>query len=190
MIQDRQVSDDEIIRRIRNGDLNAFEWIVKRYESSVANVIYGILGNDPRADDLGQEVFMRAFRGIKNFGHRAQFKTYLTRIAINVCRDAIRKKERRMMTYEEEAPHLNPLVFDQQEELDAKDLVHTALFQLESEQRAVVVMRIMEGYSTKETATLLKIPEGTVLSRLSRGLGKLRQILKKELLIIDSESNG
>ena len=185
----RQLPDDEIIKRVRQGDINAFEWIVKRYETSVANIIYGILGNVANAEDLGQEIFIRAYKGLKNFKHRAQFKTYLTRIAINVCRDAMKRKIIHMVPIQEETQFNESLMEDAREEFDVKDMIHAALFQLEHNQRMVVIFRIMEGYSTKETAQLLTIPEGTVLSRLSRGLDKLREILKEEWYLISHETN-
>ena len=176
----RPLRDEDIILQVRRGDINAYESIVKRYESSVANIIYGILGNVSNAEDLGQEVFIRAFRGLSQFRFRAQFKTYLTRIAINVCRDALRKNEVHVVPIQEQLLTADQLVVDGQEEQELKEVVQQALLQLDHDQRMVVVLRILEGYSTRETAGLLKVPQGTVLSRLSRGLERLRHILEKE----------
>lgn len=178
--QYRQLPDDEIIARIRKGEINAFEWIVKRYETTVANIIYGIMGNIENADDLGQEVFMRVYRGLFQFRFRASFKTYLTRIAINVCRDAIKRHGPYTESLQSDSGLNERVGVDLQDERDIRELVHSALFQLEMDHRSVVVLRMLEGYSTRETAKLLKIPEGTVLSRLSRGLERLREILIKE----------
>jgi RNA polymerase sigma-70 factor (ECF subfamily) len=185
----RQLTDEEVIDRVRQGDIDAFEWIVKRYESTVANTIYGILGNISGAEDLGQEVFIRAYHGLYHFRHRAQFKTYLTRIAINVCMDAIKKNDKHIVPIQNEDQFKDRLLVDSQREYDLKDLVQSALYQLDRDQRMVVVLRFLEGYSTRETAGLLKIPEGTVLSRLSRGLARLRQILEKEWLLIFDETS-
>lgn len=178
--QYRQLPDDEIITRIREGEINAFEWIVKRYETTVANIIYGIMGNIDNADDLGQEVFMRVYRGLFQFRFRASFKTYLTRIAINVCMDAIKKHGPFTVSLQSDSGLNERVGVDLQDERDIRELVHSALFQLEGDHRTVVVLRMLEGYSTRETAKLLRIPEGTVLSRLSRGLDKLREILIKD----------
>jgi len=177
--QCRPLPDDEIIARIRRGETNAFEWIVKRYETTVANVIYGIMGNIDDADDLGQEVFMRVYRGLFQFRFRASFKTYLTRIAINVCMDALKRHGPFTVSLQSDSGLSERVGVDLQDERDLKELVHSALFQLEGDHRSVVVLRMLEGYSTRDTAKLLKIPEGTVLSRLSRGLEKLREILIK-----------
>ena len=146
----------------------------------MANIIYGILGSVSNAEDLGQEVFIRVFRGLSQFRFRAQFRTYLTRIAINVCKDALRKNEIHMVPIQEQILTGDQLMIDGQEEQELKDVVQQALLRLDREQRMVIVFRILEGYSTRETAVLLKVPQGTVLSRLSRGLERLRQILEKE----------
>ncbi len=176
----RTLRDEDIILLVRRGDINAYEAIVKRYESSVANIIYGILGSVSNADDLGQEVFIRAYRGLGQFRFRAQFKTYLTRITINVCKDALRKNEVKTVPIQEQVLISDQLVIDGQEERELKEVVQQALLRLDRDQRMVVVLRILEGYSTRETAGLLKVPQGTVLSRLSRGLERLRKILENE----------
>jgi len=176
----RALRDEDIILQVRRGDINAYEAIVKRYESSVANIIYGILGSVSNAEDLGQEVFIRAYRGLGQFRFRAQFRTYLTRIAINVCKDALKKNKVKTVPIQEQVLISDQLVTDGQEEQELKDLVQKALLRLERDQRMVIVLRILEGYSTRDTAGLLKVPQGTVLSRLSRGMERLRQILEKD----------
>jgi RNA polymerase sigma-70 factor (ECF subfamily) len=176
----RDLPDERLIEKIRAGEVGAFEWIVERYESLVANIIFGILGNVHNADDLGQDVFLRTYKGLGSFRFKAAFRTYLTRIAINVCVDEMKKRDRKTLLIEGYLPYPDLPCEDEEAQFDLKDLVQAALLQLDKKQRIVVVLRLMEGYSTRETASILKIPEGTVLSRLSRGQKKLKEILLGE----------
>lgn len=184
MYSNVEPTDRELVQEIRDGKTEAFEEIVKRYEKKVAGVIYGILENLPNAEDLGQEVFIRAFKGLTGFRFKAEFSTYLTRIAINVCIDEMRRN-RKSAGFSDRADLLVDLPgIDEEEQYDMKDLVQSALKRLQPDQRMVVVLRIMEGYSTKETANILNVPEGTVMSKLSRGLKKLKDILSSKRITI------
>jgi RNA polymerase sigma-70 factor (ECF subfamily) len=127
-------------------------------------------------------VFIRFYNALKDFREESSLATYLTRIAINLSLNEIKKRKRRNMFVvsrrnDEPEPDLADEM-DESQAYDAKEAVNKALQQLEPKFRSVVVLRMLQGYSTAETAKILKLPTGTVLSRLARAQDKLREILK------------
>jgi RNA polymerase sigma-70 factor (ECF subfamily) len=153
----------------------------------VAATVVGMLGPGDEADDVGQETFIRFYQSLDKFRGEAAVATYLTRIAMNLSLNAIERRKRLRWRFwsrddEEHAP-LEPSV-DGREERDALDRgeqLQAALLRINPDFRAVVVLRMLEGYSTRETAKMLDIAEGTVLSRLARGMKQLQDVLKDEV---------
>lgn len=174
----KPIKDSDLIYNIKQGDLNAFRSLVDKYKDSISNVVIGLLGNTPEAEEVGQEVFLRFFYKIDNFRLESSLKTYLTRIAINLSLNELkrRKKNKERFIYSEDFKYEKESA--ENNDYEKKDLIEKALQMLKPSLRAVVILRLMEGYSTKETASILKIPSGTVLSRLSRAQEKLRFLLK------------
>ncbi len=176
--------DAELLAQAREGQQAAFKELVERYESLVAATVIGMLGKGDDAEDVGQETFIKFYHSLGKFRGDAKIGTYLTRIAINLSLDALRRRKRsklRFWNYEEKEVLPDELVVQGEKEIDArerKELVQRAIQSLDPKHRAVVVMRMINGYSTKETAELLGIPLGTVLSRLSRAQEKLKQQLR------------
>ena len=178
-------SDLELTRRARDGDDHAFREIVDRYESRVAATVVGMLGPGPDAEDVGQETFIRFHAALGRFRGEAALGTYLTRIAINLSLNASKSRQRARRFWSldsEQDPAPEPVTDGQalQDQADTRAEVRAALQQLKPDHRAVVVLRMIQGCSTRETAQALGLPEGTVLSRLSRGLASLKEILKGE----------
>lgn len=181
------VSDRELLDRARAGDERAFRLLVERYESAVASVVTSMLGPGDDAEDVGQETFIRFYRSIDRFRGEAALGTYLTRIAINLSRNALRRGSRDAArftsrddpAFREEEPG-GPDAGEEIERRERARRVRRAIDRLDGKHRAVVVLRMIEGYSTKETAAILEVPEGTVLSRLSRALRKLEADLAPE----------
>ncbi len=165
----------------RKGDHRAFAGIVERYKGMVANVVKGMLGDVPEADDVGQEVFIRFYHSLERFRGESALGTYLTRIAINLSLNALKRRKRTLSLHNEDGEEQRwPEVSDEgrpMERREARELVEKALRQLDEGYRAVVVLRLIEGYSTKETAEILGIPLGTVLSRLARAQKKMKETL-------------
>lgn len=184
---DDGVSDRELLERSRAGDERAFRRLVERYEVAVASVVTAMLGPGDEAEDVGQETFIRFYRSMDSFRGEATLKTYLTRIAINLSRNA-RKRVRRQAARFPSRDDLESLAEDRSlagsqgvEELERRERerrVRRAIDRLDGKHRAVVVLRMIEGYSTKETAGILEVPQGTVLSRLSRAIRKLEADLE------------
>jgi RNA polymerase sigma-70 factor (ECF subfamily) len=180
----KSVDDLELLNGVRNNDQKSFRMFIERYEHDVAATVIGMLGNTPEADDIGQETFVRFFESVQNFRGDSSVKTYITRIAINLSLNELKRRQRFKNRFSffkdgqyEEQPDLNesksPL-----EEKELKEQVHSAIKSLKPEYRAVVILRMIQGYDTNETSEILDIPVGTVLSRLSRALDKLKIILK------------
>jgi RNA polymerase sigma-70 factor (ECF subfamily) len=138
-----------------------------------------MIGKTLETEDIGQETFIRFYKNLKNFRGDSGVGTYLTRIAINLSLNEIKRRKRKNVLFVihdneniEMAENTNEPGMKEE-----KDLVHKAIQNLAPKFRSVIVLRIIEGYSTQETANLLKIPVGTVLSRLTRAQKKLKEIL-------------
>lgn len=175
-------SDQELVDRVRSGDDVAFRMLVERYQEKVAGVTIGMLGRTAEAEDVGQETFIRLYRSLKDFRGEASLGTYLSRIAINLSLTALKKRNRRNgeINVEDAGPELSRMgTSEEVERREARELIYLALEQLEPIFKSVILLRQIEGYSTKETAEILEIPSGTVLSRLQRGQAKLKIILQK-----------
>lgn len=175
------LSDNELIENARNGDSRAFQEIVVRYENRVAATVIGMLGYCAEADDVGQEVFIRFYKSLERFRGDAALATYLTRIAINLSLNELKRRKRRQLFFvfsgKEEREWEIPDYVDEADQRAVQAHVQRALQMLEPDFRSVVVLRMIEGFSTKETAEMLKIPQGTVLSRLARAQKKLKDVL-------------
>ena len=182
MATTNEINDQELIEQVKQGDQAAFGELVRRYEMVVAATVNGMLGVGDDADDVGQNVFIRFYRAIDDFRGEAALGTYLTRIAINLSLNELKSRKRRRMffakTDNDEGLAAIGDTHDEGEQRDTRELVHHALQKLEPKFRSVVVLRMLQGYSTSETAQILKVPQGTVLSRLSRAQEKLKDLLK------------
>lgn len=173
-----QYSDDELIANSRNGDMAAFKMLVERYEGKIAGVIKPMLGDTAEAVDVGQEVFIRFYESLDKFKGESSLGTYLIRIAINLSLNEIKRNKRNDKIF-------SPLengnqIRNQESATDVYEMVHYEIDKLDAEFKAVVTLRMIEGYSSEETAKILKIPLGTVLSRLSRAQKKLKESIDKQ----------
>jgi RNA polymerase sigma-70 factor (ECF subfamily) len=179
-IVEEKISDKDLVQRARNGDNNAFRRLVEQNQHKVAATVIGMLGNCPEADDVGQETFVRFYRSLDQFRGESSVGTYLTQIAINLSLNELKRRKRRNTLFfsrsevkMETATEKN----DPKKKKELKEIVRLGLEKLDPKHRAVAVLRLIEGYSTKETARILRLPAGTVLSRLARAQKKLREIL-------------
>ena len=177
-------ADLDLIRQAKAGDTMAFDELMRRYIGSIRRVAGSMLRNDPDADDVTQETFIRAFRSLRGFDERFQFYTWLRRIAVNLCFTCLKKRSRfRLVPLpvsdgESEAVDIE----DPKSDADTSGLRHdidTALGRLPADQRAVFVLRVDEEMSYNEIGEALGIPVGTVMSRLNRARARLRELLKE-----------
>ena len=152
------MTDEEIIREIKNGNNSAYRELVLRYQSMIASTVFGMLGNSPEAEDIGQEVFIRFYNAINNFRGDSAVGTYLTRIAINLSLNEIKRRKRKKAIF------INDEFFDIAEQVDDgnlgliedKEVINRAIESLTPKFRSVLVLRMIDGYSTKEVAQILR----------------------------------
>ena len=179
-------SDEQLIARARKGDQSAFRQIIQQHESRVASTVIRLLGRGHEADDIGQETFVRCFRSLEQFRGDSELSTYLVTIARNLSLTALTRRARshsRFVSLDDDAAftddrHLEPLdPVDAADASERQEMVERALSRLSEAHRSVVVLRLMQGLSTKETAAALSVPEGTVLSRLARACTQLKSLL-------------
>ncbi len=180
------LSDTDLIARTQGGDAGAFRLLVERYESQVAATVIGMLGHTPEADEVGQETFVRFYRSLDRFRGDAAVGTYLTRIAINASLTALERRKKRRLRFlrRDDLEQMPTPAIEGGRDLAAKEqqaLVQSAIRKLKPDHRAVVVLRMLNEYSTQETAALLNIPPGTVMSRLKRALDNLKTLLAPHL---------
>lgn len=176
-------TDQHLIAAAREGDDGAFEQIVRRYEPVVAATVIGMLGHSAEAEDVGQETFIRLYRSLDQFRGEASLKTYITRIAMNLSLNELKRRKRtreRISGTPVDEFHNLEARGERAESRDTREMVHQAIGQLEDKFRAVIVLRLIDGYSTDETSKMLEIPVGTVLSRLARAQAKLKEVLINE----------
>jgi len=143
--------------------------------------VIGILGYCTEAEDIGQQTFIQFYKSLDKFRGDASIGTYLTRIAINLSINEIRRRKRRRRFFISNSENKIENIPDKKDTIghkEAKEIVKKGIQKLEPKFRAVIVLRLINGYSTQETAQILKIPVGTVLSRLSRAQMKLKGIIK------------
>lgn len=176
-------TDTELIALASNGDENAFRFLVERYQQQVRATVVGMLGEVPEADDVSQSVFIRFYKSLDKFRGESGLGTYLTRIAINLSLNELKRRQRRFQRFfsiqkEDRVMEIADRS-ESPERMETRDLISQALQRLEPDFRAIVVLRLVEGYSVKETAKMLELPMGTVASRLARAQRKLKEILNK-----------
>jgi RNA polymerase sigma-70 factor, ECF subfamily len=179
----RQADDNELISASLEGDKLAFSEIVNRYRKLVARTVKGMLGDSVFAEDVGQEVFIKLYHSLPEFRGEAKLSTYIQRIAVNLTLNEIKRRKRFFSMFStkgnNEMFEFEVADADTQEQREASEIVSRALGSIEPKFRAVVTMRLLQGYSTKETAEILGLPLGTVLSRLSRAQEQLKEIIEK-----------
>lgn len=187
--RDRRELDLESVRACQAGDRRAFDDLVERYKDIVYAVAYRFTKDQDLALDLGQEVFVRAYRGIRSFKGRSSFSTWLYRIAMNTCIDYTRKRSRSVesrIVPEEVAEYAGsePLTERRQYGPDDRALsselgeqIQAAIDALPEYHKTVFVLREIEQLSYKEIAEVVGCSIGTVMSRLHYARKKLRVML-------------
>jgi RNA polymerase sigma-70 factor, ECF subfamily len=182
--------ESELLSELQAGSETAFDWLVTYYHAPVYNVILGILGNPSDAADGTQEVFLKAFRGIRGFRHGSSLKTWLYRIAIREALNHKRWFKRHLqknvsIDAEPQEGHahidIEDLCASPFEQLAAQEMQHavqSALQIVPHVFRVAVILRDLEGFSYEEVAEILECSIGTVKSRILRGRRALKEILE------------
>ncbi|MGI9175587.1 MAG: RNA polymerase sigma factor [Rhodothermales bacterium] len=173
-------AEQALVARARDGDGAAFRELVERYEDLVAATVTGMLGPGPEADDVGQQTFIRFYEALGQYRGEGGVAPYLTRVAINLSLNALDRRQRwhrRFLSRDARGGLPDPATEGPAPAFDRHELVQRALHHLSPKHRAVIVLRLIDGYSTRETADLLGVPLGTVLSRLARAQRALKDLL-------------
>ncbi len=186
--------DDErhLIQQAQAGELGAFDHVVLRHQQEVYAVALRMLGRADEAEEVAQEAFVRAYQAIRTFRQDAKLSTWLVAITMNLCRNRRRwwARRRRMIvaslddpvgtgetTLGETVPDPLPTPERAAERREIQERVTSGLNQLDEASRAVVVLRDIQGYSYEEIAAILRLPVGTVKSRINRARVQLRAML-------------
>ena len=184
-----------LVRRCIAGDVVAWEEIVQRYNRRIYNICYRFAGSADDAQDLTQEVFIKIFRTMSSYDmERGAFMTWVATVTRNLLVDHFRKSKQDRMTdsldatplEHEDAMPLSDKIEDKAMPADAhvqsretKETVQRALQKLSPELREAVILRDLQDMDYREIATVLKVPEGTVKSRINRGRGELARLLQR-----------
>jgi RNA polymerase sigma-70 factor (ECF subfamily) len=181
---------DALVERCLEGDQAAWDAIVRQHWRKVFNIAYKFVGKHDEAEDLAQDVFLRIFKSLHTFDRRANFHTWLFSISRNLCIDHYRsvRKERQTINRDVDANDLAPesTTLSPHAALERRDrveLLRAALDRLAPTLRTAVMMRDVQELSYREIAVGLRLPEGTVKSRINRGrteLARQIQLLRRE----------
>ena len=181
--------DTELLARARRGDAAAFEELARPCVDRVFAVVLRLVGDRAEAEDIVQETLVRAWRGIRRFRGRSTFPTWLHRIAVNEANRSLERGTRRAPTTRLTAEHLQlssggergPA--QQAEYRELRDALEGALLALPLPYRTAVVLRDIEGFSTREAADIAGVGEAAFKSRLHQARLKLRAALGDHALI-------
>ncbi len=177
---------DTLIEQCLAGDQVAWETIVRQHWRKVFNVAYKFVGKHDEAEDLTQDIFLKIFKALNTFDRRANFQTWIVSISRNLCIDHYRsvRKERQTVARDIDMADLQPASAERgpyaaAEHQDLRALLRVALETLPSTLRTAVVLRDLQELSYQEIADRLRLPEGTVKSRINRGRIELAHQLRR-----------
>ena len=180
-------TDEELVEACLAGEESAFDVLLRRWEKRIRGAIYRLVGSDEEARDLCQEAFLKAYKSLRSFKQEARFSSWLYQIALNLCRDRIRRRRGKTMVSLDELeeggaamPVAGPTALDLLQERDTSRLVAQAIEALPGEQREVIILKEYQGLTFLEIAQALDVPISTVKTRLYRGLDQLRSRLERE----------
>ncbi len=173
--------DLQLYNMALEGDIAAFEELFSSNYTHIYNLCYRMMRSSEDAEDMLQESMLKAWRKLKSFNKASSFSTWLHRIAVNTCLDAIRKRKDNKKSLEEMGEYGKELTdasagnFD--ERAVQRQVIEDALMHLKERDRVIIVLRDIQGYSYEEMADILECPLGTVRSRLSRARNAMVKIL-------------
>jgi len=183
------LTDEELVARATAGDTDSFNQLVVRWERPIYALAYRTLGREEDARDVVQEAFLRAYRGLRGFKGEAKFSSWLYRITLNLCRDAMRRERRTPIVQVPEGSdpmeladdHVAPAesVEDLVARREMSAAVSRAMAELPEEQRTAILLKEYHGLTFQEIADMLGCPLSTVKTRLYQGLSVLRRRLER-----------
>jgi RNA polymerase sigma-70 factor (ECF subfamily) len=172
------MDDAELMRRWQIGDTSAFEVLVRRWQIPVSRFLARMLGCEATIDDLTQEVFLRVYQKRAGYREEGQFSTWLYQIALNLVRDQARRQKRSPMPLPDEVPANHLTIEDYWMQQEAHQILDSALQELSTPLREVLVLRHYEGMRFEEMSRVYGIPASTLKSRFSTAIKQMQTILK------------
>lgn len=186
--------EKEIIIRAQRGDSKAFEMLVYKYDKQVLSIAASFRNNEDEAKDIYQEVFVRVFKGLKNFQFKSEFSTWLFRITKNVCISYYTKKKKesnvdslnkQINSEDEESNSFSDLIENENQtdqnllNDELSDYINKAIDTLPKQQKYAFILKHYEGLKIKEIADMMQCNEGTIKRYLFNASSKLREELKE-----------
>lgn len=190
--------EKQVVRRAQAGDVAAYEELLRTHQQRVFAVVGSILRRREDIEDVAQQVFIKAYFSLKRFDLRSAFGTWLYKISVNECWDYLRKKRVRRLVYEADLSEEQLRQMDATPELagggdrpredsakrvEQRDLLERLLGELDEKDRAMLVLKEVEGFSVEEISEMLDLNVNTVKVRLFRARGRLVEIYRKRLRV-------
>lgn len=177
-------TDDIIIDRVKNGDKNAYSQIVDRYKDKVYSLVYGIVRNEETAQELAQDIFIKAFTALKKFRKESSFSTWIYRIAYNTAISETRKNKLKVLSFDEQlekasSEDLSASLEAEDNNKAKKELLHQALNQLHAEERLILMLYYFEEQSIDEISKSSGLSQSNVKVKLFRLRNKLKDIMTR-----------
>ena len=182
-------TDEELVARAQGGDIESFNQLIVRWERPIYALAYRVIGKEEDARDVCQDAFLRAYRALPGFKGQAKFSSWLYRIALNLCRDWIRRQRRAPvsqlpedMDATELASETGPVesIEDLVARRELSAIVEEAMSELSEEQRTAIILKEYHGMTFQEIADMQGCPLSTVKTRLYQGLSLLRRRLEQQ----------
>ena len=181
----------QLVRRAQRGDKESFEVLVERHQHRVFAVARGILKRQEDVEDIAQQVFVKAYFSLKRFDQRAAFSTWLYKITVNECWDLLRKRKARPLVYEADFSEEQSRLFsateqkadsgpDTSERMAMRQRLDNMLAQLDDRDRAMLILKEVEGFSVEEIADSLGLNANTVKVRLFRARRRIVEYARRE----------
>ncbi|MHC4822086.1 MAG: RNA polymerase sigma factor [Planctomycetota bacterium] len=185
------MSDEELVAALQGGDTDSLGVLVARWEQPLHRFVYRMIPRNEDARDICQETFLRILRKADRFNRGSRFSTWMYQIALNLCRDQLRRRKRWGLLLAEDlevndditpsrSDSSGPDPYRNTERRERTEAVMQALEQIPAVQREVLILKEFEGLKFKEIAEILDCPESTVKSRMYGGLSGLRTVLARQ----------
>jgi RNA polymerase sigma-70 factor, ECF subfamily len=185
------VDERQLVRRAQKGDKVAFETLVQRHQHRVFAVARGILKRQEDVEDIAQQVFVKAYFSLKRFDQRAAFSTWLYKITVNECWDVLRKRKARPLVYEADFSEEQSRQYsapereaskapDTSDRMALREQLERMLGQLDKRDRAMLVLKEVEGFSVEEIAESMGLNANTVKVRLFRARRRIIEYSRRE----------
>ena len=186
------VDERQLVRRAQKGDKVAFETLVQRHQHRVFAVARGILKRQEDVEDIAQQVFVKAYFSLKRFDQRAAFSTWLYKITVNECWDVLRKRKARPLVYEADFSEEQSKQYsapereaskapDTSDRMALREQLERMLGQLDKRDRAMLVLKEVEGFSVEEIAESMGLNANTVKVRLFRARRRIIEYSRREM---------